>query len=194
MQQPSQISADEIYVATDIETDGPSPGQYSMLSLASVAFWLDKTIVGTFEKNLELLPGAKQHPRNMEFWKSQPEAWTACRSNLVSPAVAMREYAEWLKKLPAKPVMVAHPVGFDFTFVHWYLHEFTGDSPFFSAGLDMASYAMAVMRTPFTKSHKPYMPKTWTDATPPHTHKAIDDAMGHAMVFCNMVAANRAMT
>lgn len=182
---------EEIYVCTDIETDGPSPGQYSMLSFASVAFLLDKTILGTFERNLELLPKARQHPRNMEFWKSNPEAWAACRCDLVSPAIAMREYSQWLKNLPAKPVMVAHPVGFDFTFVHWYLHEFVGESPFFPAGLDMASYAMAIMDTPFTKSHRPYMPKEWADANLPHTHKAIDDAMGHAMVFCNMLAANR---
>ena len=74
---------DEVYVSTDIETDGPSPGHYSMLSLASVAFRLDKSIIGTFERNLELLPGARQCPRTMEFWKTQPEAWAACRTNLV---------------------------------------------------------------------------------------------------------------
>jgi DNA polymerase III alpha subunit (gram-positive type) len=103
----------------------------------------------------------------------------------------MRDYSRWLADLPAKPVMVAHPVGFDFTFVHWYLHEFTGGSPFFSAGLDIASYAMAVLRRPFTESHRPYMPKEWIDVNLPHTHKALDDALGHAMVFCNMVAANQ---
>jgi hypothetical protein len=182
---------DEVYVSTDIETDGPSPGHYSMLSLASVAFRLDKSIIGTFERNLELLPGARQCPRTMEFWKTQPEAWAACRTNLVAPNDAMRDYSHWLGSLPAKPVLVAHPVGFDFTFVHWYLHEFTGGSPFWPAGLDMASYAMAVMRRPFTESHRPYMPKEWIDPDLPHTHKALDDALGHAMVFCNMVAANQ---
>jgi hypothetical protein len=182
---------DEIYVATDIETDGPSPGQYSMLSLASVAFRLDKSIIGTFERNLELLPGARQCPRTMEFWKNQPEAWAACRSNLVPPAKAMAEYSQWLAGLPGKPVIVAHPVGFDFTFVHWYLHEFTGGSPLFPAALDLASYAMAVLNRPFTESHRPFMPKEWIDPDLPHTHKAIDDAMGHAMLFCNMFAANQ---
>ena len=102
----------------------------------------------------------------------------------------MEAYAQWLSSLGGKPVLVAHPVGFDYTFVHWYLHEFTGGSPLFPAGLDIASYAMAVMRTPFTKSHKAYMPKAWTEGTP-HTHRALDDALGHAMVFCNMVAANQ---
>jgi len=183
---------DEVYVATDIETDGPSPGQYSMLSLGSVAFRLDKSIIGTFERNLEVLPGARQAPDVKKFWSDNPEAWASCRANLVCPKEAMTDYSAWLKSLGGKPVLVGHPVGFDYTFVHWYLHEFTGDSPFFPAGLDMASYAMAMMGTPFIKSHKPYMPKEWIDANFPATHKALDDALSHAMVFCNMVAANRA--
>jgi hypothetical protein len=29
---------EEIYVSTDIETDGPIPGEYSMLSFGSAAF------------------------------------------------------------------------------------------------------------------------------------------------------------
>jgi DNA polymerase III alpha subunit (gram-positive type) len=182
---------DEIYVATDIETDGPSPGQYSMLSFASVAFRLDKFVIGTFQRNLELLPGARQDPKVMKFWQDNPDAWAACRSDPVPPKDAMNDYAAWLAGLGAKPVLVAHPVGFDYTFIHWYLHEFTGGSPLFPAGLDIASYAMAVMGTPFTKSHKPYMPSEWIDPNLPHTHKAIDDAMGHAMLFCNMVAASQ---
>lgn len=182
---------DEVYVATDIETDGPSPSHYSMLSFASVAFRLDRSIIGTFERNLELLPGARQDPRVMRFWNDNPQAWAACRQNPVSPKTAMTEYTEWLVSLGAEPVLVGHPVGFDYTFIHWYLHEFTGGSPLFPAGLDIASYAMAVLHTPFTKSHKPYMPPQWIDPDLPHTHRALDDAMGHAMLFCNMVAANQ---
>ena len=89
----------------------------------------------------------------------------------MGPGEAMRDYAAWLPGL-VKPVMVAHPVGFDFTFVHWYLHEFLGESPFFPAGLDVASYAMAVLGTRFTESHRPYVPKEWIDASLPHTHQA----------------------
>lgn len=185
-----KIDMEEIYVATDIETDGPSPGQYSMLSFASVAFQLDKTIISTFERNLDLLPGAKRHPKNMKFWSESPEAWEACRVNTEPPEKAMKDYSDWLRDLGGTPVMVAHPVGFDFTFIHWYLHEFTGESPFFPAGLDITSYAMSLMGTPFTKSHKPYMPKEWIDTEYAHTHIALDDALGHAMTFCNIVEAN----
>ena len=48
----------EIYVSTDVETDGPIPGPHSMLSLGSAAYTVDKKLVSTFSVNLETLPGA----------------------------------------------------------------------------------------------------------------------------------------
>jgi hypothetical protein len=53
----------EIYVSTDVETDGPIPGAYSMLSFASAAYLADKTLAATFEANLEPLPKATTHPQ-----------------------------------------------------------------------------------------------------------------------------------
>nr|MDQ5835718.1 exonuclease [Acidobacteriota bacterium] len=55
----------EIYVSTDVETDGPIPGVYSMLSIGSAAYLPDKTFLGGFTANLETLPGASQHPDTM---------------------------------------------------------------------------------------------------------------------------------
>jgi len=48
----------EIYVSMDIEADGPIPGPNSMLSFAAACFNEKSTLVGTFDRNLELLPGA----------------------------------------------------------------------------------------------------------------------------------------
>ena len=67
----------EIYVSTDVETDGPIPGPHSMLSFASVAYMADKTLVGTFSVNLETLPEATGDPKTMAWWKTQPQAWEA---------------------------------------------------------------------------------------------------------------------
>jgi hypothetical protein len=38
---PEPPPAIEIYVSTDVETDGPIPGVYSMLSFASAAYRAD---------------------------------------------------------------------------------------------------------------------------------------------------------
>ena len=178
----------EIYVSTDVETDGPIPGPHSMLSFASAAFTADKQMLGTFEANLHTLPDATGDPKTMAWWQTQPEAWAACRQNLREPAEAMRAYVKWLKSLPGKPAFVAYPVAFDFMFVYWYLIRFAGESPFSHSALDIKSYAMAVMGTDYRDSVKRNMPKAWFDDLP-HTHVALDDAKGQGALFCNMLAA-----
>jgi hypothetical protein len=176
----------EVYVSTDVETDGPIPGPHSMLSFGSAAFLADKTLVGTFSANLTTLPGAAGHPETMRWWQTQPEAWAACRTNLREPAEVMPEYVGWLKGLPGKPVFVAYPAAFDFLFVYWYLIRFAGESPFSHSALDIKTYAMALMGSEYRESTKRHMPKRWFDDVP-HTHVALDDAIGQGRLFCNML-------
>ena len=137
----------EVYVSTDVEADGPIPGPHSMLSFASAAYRADKTLVGTFEANLTVLPGARGDPKTMEWWQGQPEAWAACRTDTREPGAVMPEYVAWLKSLPGKPVFVAYPAAYDFMFVYWYLIRFAGESPFSHSALDIKSYAMALLGT-----------------------------------------------
>lgn len=177
----------EIYISTDVETDGPIPGPNSMLSFGSAAYLADKTLVSTFEANLETLPGATGDPDTMAWWQTQPEAWAACRSDLQAPEAAMVKYAEWLETLPGRPVFVAYPAGFDFLFVYWYLIRFAGRSPFSFSALDIKTYAMALLGTEYRRSTKRYMPKSWFDPRP-HTHVALDDAIEQGALFCSMLA------
>jgi hypothetical protein len=177
----------EIYVSTDVETDGPIPGPHSMLSFASVAMLADKSVVGTFSANLETLPGASGHPETMKWWATQEEAWAACRRDTQPPERAMREYAEWLTALPGKPVFVGYPVVFDYMFVHWYLHKFTGGSPFSFYALDIKTYAMSLLKIDYSETVKSAMPRRWFDADLPHTHLALDDAREQGVLFCNML-------
>ncbi|MGH9844464.1 MAG: 3'-5' exonuclease [Blastocatellia bacterium] len=180
----------EIYVSTDVETDGPIPGINSMLSFGSAAYLADKTLVSTFTANLETLPGAESHPHTMEWWQSQPEAWAACRENLERSEEVMPRYVAWLKALPNRPVFVGYPAAFDFMFVYWYLIRFAGESPFSHSALDIKTYAMAMLRKGYRESVKRNMPKRWFDPLP-HTHRALDDAIEQGALFCNMLAANR---
>jgi len=143
----------EIYVSTDVETDGPIPGPHSMLCLASAAYLPDKTLIGTFSANLEPLPGAKPHPKTMKFWSRHPET-------------------------------------FDFMFVYWYLIRFVGESPFGFVGLDIKTYAMAMLKQQeYRGCVKRKFPKRWFDPHP-HTHVALDDAIEQGALFCNMLAEN----
>ncbi len=127
----------EIYVSTDIETDGPVAGKHSMLSIGSAAYLADKELLGTFSANLETLPASAPDPKTAAWWATQPDAWSACRQNLEAPAVALRRYVAWLKAFGGRPVFVGYPAAFDFSFVYWYLTEFAGENPFGYSAIDI---------------------------------------------------------
>lgn len=179
----------EIYVSTDIESDGPIPGVNSMLSFASAAFTIDKTLYDSFSANLYTLPGAVADEATMAWWQQHPHAWQACRLNCQQPNEAMQAYSTWLKALPGKVVFVAYPAAFDFMFVYWYLIKFTGSSPFSHSALDIKSYAMARLKKPYRECSKRNMPNTWFDKLP-HSHIALDDAIEQGHLFCNMLQEN----
>ena len=160
-----------------------------MLSFASAAYRPDKTLLGTFTANLQLLPGAAGHPETMAWWSENQAAFDATRTNLEEPTAAMKRYVEWIKSLPGKPVFVAYPAGFDFLFVYWYLIRFAGESPFSFSALDVKTYAMALLKTEYREAVKRNMPKRWFDNLP-HTHVALDDAIEQGTLFCNMLAEN----
>jgi hypothetical protein len=180
----------EIYVSTDVETDGPIPGPNSMLSFGSAAYRADKTLLDTFTANLETLPDASPDPGTMAWWQQHADAYAATRTGLEAPETAMRRYVAWIKRLPGKPVFVAYPAGFDFLFVYWYLIRFAGESPFSFSALDIKTYAMALLRTEYREASKRNMPRHWFDPIK-HTHVALDDAIGQGALFCNMLAENQ---
>jgi hypothetical protein len=180
----------EIYVSTDVETDGPIPGPHSILSFASAAYAPDKTVVGTFARNLRTLEGAAPHPKTEAWWAAHPEAWAACRSDQREPLVAMREYFDWLRALPGKPVFLGYPAAYDFMFIYWYLMKFVGESPFSHSALDIKTFAMGLLGSDYRDASKRNMPKRWFDDLP-HTHVALDDALGQGALFCNMLAEAR---
>ena len=179
----------EIYISTDVEADGPIPGINSMLSFGSAAYLADKSLLGTFTANLEVLPGATPDPKTMEWWKTQNQAWEACRKDIQPPEKAMKDYLKWLKSLPGRTVFVGYPASYDFMFVYWYLIRFTGESPFSHSALDIKTFAMAMMKTGYRESTKKNMPKKWFDALP-HSHRALDDALEQGALFCNMLREN----
>ncbi len=89
-----------------------------------------------------------------------------------------------------QPLLVCHPATFDFSFIHWYCYEFLEKFPFFMAGVDMGSYASAVLKSDIRKSGKRDWPDQLKAKDFPHTHRAIDDATSHAIHFCRIVRKN----
>jgi hypothetical protein len=176
----------EVYVSTDIETDGPIPGANSMLSFASVAYDGAGRELGSFAANVETLPDAIPDARTMEWWRTQPEAWAACRQDLRTPADAMADYDRWLQSLHGRPVFVAYPLLFDMMFVYWYQIRFVGKSPFGHSGIDIKTMAYAALGLRgYRDATKRSMPAEWFGKTP-HSHVALDDARGQGELFFNI--------
>ncbi len=184
----------EILFSTDIEANGPIPGDFSMLSLGSAAYTSEKKLLSTFSANFEVLPNAQEDESTMNWWKNQPEAWKEHRKNVEPAEVIMPRFVAWVKNLCEKesaiPVFLAYPSGFDWTFVYWYLIKFAHESPFSFSALDIKSYVMAVLKCGFHESTKRNMPKSWFDKGK-HNHVALDDAIEQGALFCNILAANK---
>jgi hypothetical protein len=181
----------EIYFSVDIETDGPIPGQNSMLSLGAVALDTAGNELSTFTINFTELNGAVSDKDTMEWWAKQPAIIVeAARSNPQPPLAAIHQFDHWVRMVAgereAKPVFVGYPAGFDFLFVYWYLVKFTGGSPFSFSALDIKTFAMAAMGTGYRdvskKTLEPFMPKDLR-----HTHVALDDAREQGQLFINLL-------
>ena len=186
-----------IYVVTDIETDGPWPGPNSMRSYASVAVSFDGTKHGRFEAVLEELPGAAPHPRTLEWFQSVPEMWAAATTNPEPVPDVLTRYVAWIKALPGKSMFAASPLAFDGLWIDYYLRRFTRygiaqgpheeDRLFDGPGLCIRSYAAAMTGRPVAEISPDTLPSEWFGKVP-HTHKAIDDALGYANLLVTLGA------
>lgn len=194
----------EFYVSVDVEADGPCPGLNSMLSIGAVALHPETleeiTPNGQFYVNLSLLDGAKPDYDTMTWWKKQGGMYEKTRTDLMDPAIAMRALADWLKvmamyvpsgtSVPSRPVFVAYPAGFDFTYVYYYCHRFLGECPFGFQSLDMKSFASGCLDMPFFGTAKSTMPLEWQSPLI-HDHYALNDALQQADMFRRMMKWRR---
>ncbi len=181
----------EIFISVDVETDGPYPLDYSMLSFGAAAFTADGTMINTFSANLETLPGAGQHPDTMDWWKTQKAAWEACRQDTRPAEEVIPEFVKWVKNLDVggkkyRPVFVGYPTGFDFTFMYVYMMKFAGESPFSFSALDMKTMAMVLLNLDFRSSTKRNFPRNWFGKSR-HDHIAVHDAIEQGELFIKML-------
>ncbi|HEA46390.1 MAG TPA: exonuclease [Candidatus Pacearchaeota archaeon] len=199
----------EIYISTDVETDGPIPGEYSMLSLGSVAFDQKGKILGNFYKKLKKLKNAKQHPKTMEFWKENLEDYKEATKNAQSPTKVMKEYVGWLEELKRKTksqlIFLSWPLCLDYPFVFWYMVKFVKkfqkippfEIPFsFGQGIDTKTFAMAHLKRPYQECSDSKLPKKWFKGTTSldkkwKSHNALDDALREGKIFIKMLKENQ---
>lgn len=182
----------DIYISADIEADGPIPGEFSMLAFGlAVAATFDGGVFTSHapsEQTLyrELKPiAARFDPAALKAARLDREALAR---DGAEPEVAMRDAVDWVTAQAeraggARPVLVGYPVVFDWMFLHWYFVRFVGESPFgFSGALDIKTMYHQKAHVIMDDAGRNDLPAE-LQASHPHTHNALDDAIEQAEIF-----------
>jgi DNA polymerase III epsilon subunit-like protein len=176
---------DEVLICVDVETAGPVPGQYAMLSIGAC---LVMNIAANFY--IELKPDRED---------VVPEALAisgldmdALQKNGEDPVAAMKAFASWVNVIapaPARPVFVAFNASFDWMFINDYFHRYLGENPFGHSALDIKSYFMGQMGVNWADTSMQRISSFFLEERR-LTHNALRDAQDQAEIFQKILKAN----
>ncbi|MEE9383632.1 MAG: 3'-5' exoribonuclease [Nannocystaceae bacterium] len=187
----------DVYFSADVETDGPIPGPYSMLSFALVP-------AGAFDGQVFQRPVAdggvfyaQLRPISDQFEHEALAVNGLDREALIDegtdPAQAMQDAARWISARcgGGKPVLVAYPLSFDWSWLYWYFVRFLGHSPFkHSHCFDVKTAVAVKCGIPVAAAGRKGLPEK-LQARRVHTHHAVDDAIAQAEIFANVFEYQR---
>jgi hypothetical protein len=160
------------YIVVDIESDGPIPGDFSMVCFGAVVA----------EPGLQRTFYGKLKPISERF---VPEALAVSgftREQVLEfedPKVVMQRFAAWLSSLRTKRLMfISDNNGFDWQFINWYFHHFLGKNPFGFSSQNLGSLYKGLVKDTFANFK--HLRRTR------HTHHPVDDARGNAEALLHM--------
>ncbi len=183
----------DAYFSADVETDGPIPGPFSMLSFAIV-------YAGSFDGHRFERPASYEHTFYRELQpisdQFEPEALRVNGLNRErlsiegqSPKTAMLDACGWIRRIAsrANPVLVAYPLSFDWTWLYWYFIRFsTEGSPFdYSRCFDIKTALAVKAQIPISQAGRSRIHPSLRSKRA-HTHHALDDAIEQAELFANI--------
>jgi DNA polymerase III epsilon subunit-like protein len=177
------MTSSELYVSVDVESSGPIPSIYSLLSIG--ACLVSDPDISIY---LELRPDSEKHdPESLAVSGLDIERLT--REGL-TPSTAMSKFESWLATHTSaceKPVFVGLNAPFDWSFINYYFHKYLGRNPFGFSAIDMKAYFMGSTGCLWrdTKSSKM---KALLNARTVPDHDALADARHQAELFALMLA------
>lgn len=128
----------EVFISIDVETAGPIPGEYSMLSIGACLVDDDTQSFSALLKPIN----NNADPKALEV--SGLSLDLLARDG-EAPAVAMKRFADWVGSVAGEgdvPVFVGFNAPFDWSFANYYFHRFMGSNPFGFTALDIKAYYM----------------------------------------------------
>lgn len=152
----------------DVESDGPAPGLYSMVSLGCVR--VDRDLQTRFKATFA--PISEQWiPEALAISSIAREQHLA----YPKPEQGITDFADFLMAASkGRPVFVSDNPAFDWQFVNYYFHRFLGDNPFGHSARRIGDL-YAGLKGDFGASG------AWKSLRrTEHTHDPLDDALGNA--------------
>lgn len=160
-------------VMVDVESDGPIPGDYSMVCFGAII--VEESLNRSFYGQLRPI-SERWIPEALAvsgFSREQTLGFDA-------PETVMRDFRKWLgTNIPTRPIFISDNNGYDWQFINWYFHHFTGDNPFGHSSTNLGSLYKGAVRD-FSQNFK-HLRKT------KHTHHPVDDAKGNAEAFLEII-------
>jgi ribonuclease T len=168
----------EVFISIDVETSGPIPGEYSLLSIGACA-------VDEPERTFlcELRPiTANADPKALEISGFSLEKLAKTGT---PPKEAMAAFAAWVQSLVGEtdtPVFVGFNAPFDWSFINYYFHKFLGKNPFGFSALDIKAYYMGATGCSWKDTRSSVLD---AELKPTHKsdHNALHDAQYQAELF-----------
>jgi DNA polymerase III epsilon subunit-like protein len=172
------MTSDEFYIVVDIETSGPDPCKYAMLSFGACTISKPQETL-----YIEMKPDSDQFiPEALEI---SALSLKELRDTGTPPSEGMQTFADWLagiNKDKKTPVFTAFNAPFDWMFVNTYFHRYLGYNPFGYKALDIKACYMGLHHTSFDKtSHKDLC--EYYQIGLDLTHHALEDAINEAEIF-----------
>lgn len=157
------------HVVLDVESDGPCPGLFNMISFGLVSLaYPEKSFLGNVAPVVDSpgIAAARQVVGvSFEAQKAYPEAGSV-----------MQAARAWLNELTGgkRVVVWSDNPAFDWQFWNWYCHRFLGDNP---AGFS----ARRIGDLDAGRRREPLNTTAWKKRRETaHTHDPVDDARGNA--------------
>lgn len=194
----TDASAADVYFSADVETDGPIPGPFSMLSFAFVYAGCFDGV--RFQRPLQFdqVFYRELRPISAEFQLEALRVNGLDRDRLLhegmEPQRAMDEAADWIRTIAGvrEPVLVAYPLSFDWSWLYWYFVRFSANgSPFsYSRCFDVKTAFALKAGVPIAAAGRSKV-AAHLRSDRHHTHHAVDDAIEQAEIFANLFEWNR---